>query len=469
MGKLIVKEPGLLTTVQDLGRWGYQQYGVAVAGAMDLFSMEVSNKLLGNPVNTAVLEMTLMGGSFQVTEDISLAITGADMGANVDGKPVPMWQSFVLKAGQVLSFSLAQKGVRTYLSLMGGLDIEPVLGSCSTFLSGKMGGFKGRKLASGDEISFQDPKGAFPSKKLPEKNRPVIVEEASIRVVLGPQEDHFTKESIELFLEEEYILTDQVDRMGYRLTGRAIPHSLGPDIISDGIVFGSVQISGDGQPTIMMADHQTTGGYTKIATVISPDLVTLAQLGPKNKVKFSRISPEEAHEIYRSWRRNLDTIEEDFIDLHKEEENMDKIDVESIGKIMDYFDSSGVGELVFEIDDFHLELRKASPKKNQAEKIKRVTQVENEATHQGDEVAHDNEDGIQVKAPVDGICYRAPGENEAPFIEVGQRVKKGDTLLIIEVMKMMNEIPAPQEGTIKSIHFENEDRVEAGNVVVTME
>lgn len=467
MGELIVIEPGLLTTIQDGGRWGYQQYGVAVAGAMDTYSMELANRLLGNSPQEALLEMTLIGGVFEVTKKSFMAISGADMGAKIDGRPISLGQSFALEPGQKLSFSFAKNGVRTYLAIAGGFDIEEVLGSLSTYLPGKMGGYKGRKLESGDALALKNMPDGLELRKYPIEKVKKVSDHNIIRVVMGPQDDYFSEEAIDIFLKEEYRLTDQVDRMGYRLSGKVIEHLEGPDIISDGILFGSVQISGDGQPTIMMADHQTTGGYTKIATVISPDLPILAQLNPGKKVKFKKLEAIEAQEVYRAWRSELDKIEEDFVVLNGKEEEMEKLNVESIGKLMDYFTSSNVGELVFDLDDFHLELRKGN-KDTGKSKEKTNEAREDVNIEKKERTVSKDPSLVEVEAPVDGVCYRAPGEGEAPFIEVGQKVKKGDTLLIIEVMKMMNEVVAPSEGHIVSIDFENEERVEAGTVIVTI-
>lgn len=468
MGDLIIVEPGLLTTIQDGGRWGYQQYGVAVAGAMDHFSMEVANKLLGNPGQGPLLEMTLSGASFQVTEETYMAITGADMGARIDGNDIPMWETFLLKPGQTLSFSLAKKGIRTYLALGGSFDLDPILGSLSTYLPGKMGGFKGRKLEKGDVISLKNLDKDLEMRGFPESLRPTYSPGEEIRVVLGPQDDYFTDQGKEDFLSSDYSLTDKVDRMGYRLKGAKVAHLDKADIISDGILFGSVQVSGDGQPTIMMADHQTTGGYTKIATVISPDLCKLAQMKPGDKIRFKEVSPDQAQGIYKSWRRDLDKIQETFIDTGRKDVEMDNIGVESIGKIMDYFASSEVNEMVFEYGDFHLELKKNS-KAGESKTSRPGKKKDDFPVQVKNPVVEVDENIAQVKAPVDGVCYRAPGEGEEPFVEVGQRVAQGDTLLIIEVMKMMNEIKAPRDGVIKSIDFENEERVEAGKVILTIE
>lgn len=352
MGELIVKEPGLLTTIQDQGRWGYQQYGVAVAGAMDQVSMEIANKLVGNSPTEGVIEMTLLGACFTASEDCLIAVTGADMDPKIDGKSVGMYRTLLLKQGQLLSFGSAKRGVRSYLALAGGFDLEAVLGSKSTYLRGRMGGLKGRQIDKGDRIGLLASQDLDLAYELPDKFIDKPQSQGVVRVVLGPQEYAFTQEGIDTFLLEEYKLTKDIDRMGYRLEGPKISSKKGSDIISDGIAFGSIQVTGDGQPTILMADHQTTGGYAKIATVITPDLSVLAQMGQGAKLKFKEISPDQAQEVYKIWRKKLNNIHKNFTKIQ------DGIDFKYAKNLMNNFSLSELNRVYVDTGEFSIEMEK---------------------------------------------------------------------------------------------------------------
>ena len=295
-----VLQPGVQTTVQDLGRFGYQQFGVPVAGAMDPRSMKLANLLLDNDPGEAVLEITIMGPQLVFDEPNYFTLTGGDLGALLDGKPCPRYQAVRAEAGQTLRFLGLKNGCRAYLSFAGGLDIPPVMGSRSTYLKAKIGGFKGRRLEAGDELAFRSPK---PDLIFAERRQLGIdfvpQKQYDLRVILGPQDDCFTEEGIRTFLTEIYTVSAEFDRMGCRLEGALIEHKNGGDIISDGIAFGAVQVPSAGKPIIMAADRQTTGGYTKIATVISADFRFLGQLKGGDKVRFVPVSVEQAQRSLR--------------------------------------------------------------------------------------------------------------------------------------------------------------------------
>lgn len=295
---LEVIEGGLLTTVQDLGRYGYERFGVPVCGAMDPFALQAANALVGNSLGEAALEITLLGPTLRATEGCLVALAGADLGPALDGEPVPTWHSFWLPEGATLQFTGRQSGCRAYLAVAGGFDLPCLLGSRSTFLRGGWGGFQGRALRPGDVLPLRPPRGGQQSlfgRRLREDMRPPYEDEVVVRVVLGPQDDAFTAEGIDAFLGSEFAVGPNSDRMGYRLSGPRIAHRAGADIVSDGIALGAVQVPGDGQPIVMMADRQTTGGYTKIATVISADIPLLAQCVPgAGRVRFVQAGLEEA-------------------------------------------------------------------------------------------------------------------------------------------------------------------------------
>ena len=279
---------GALTTVQDAGRSGFLQYGVTGCGAMDRKAYEDANKLVGNEGSEAVIEMTLYGGIYEFTCDTSAAVTGADMG-------VETYRTLRVKAGERLVFGPAKDGCRTYLAVQGGIQVPLVMGSRSTDLKAKIGGLEGRKLRAGDVLETVEGLDAAAERSLA---RPEISQEFTLRVIAGPQDDRFTDKGLKIFYSSEFTVSNDSDRMGIRLSGPAIESAGTSDIVSDAIVFGSVQITSAGLPIVLMADRQTTGGYAKIATVCSFDLPKLAQARPGAKVRFKEISIGEAERCH---------------------------------------------------------------------------------------------------------------------------------------------------------------------------
>lgn len=297
-----VIQPGILTTVQDAGRFGYMDSGIGPGGVMDAEAYAAGNLLTGNPPDAAVLEMTLAGITAQFTEDTVIALTGADMNASLDGVRIPAYQRISVRKGQTLSMGSAVRGLRAYLAVAGGIDTPPVMGSRSTNLKCHFGGYEGRPLQAGDTIPVGRPADSegvtIPCGEENRSLRPDFPGNIQVRVVAGPQADAFTVGGWETFLTTRYVVTSESDRMGMRLAGPPIESVNGVDIVSDGIVSGSVQVPKSGTPIILMTDHQTTGGYAKIATVCSFDLPKLAQLRPGQTVSFRRISVKEAQNLY---------------------------------------------------------------------------------------------------------------------------------------------------------------------------
>ena len=291
MGIRVLKG-GMQTTVQDLGRTGYQSQGFSVAGAMDVRSFKIANLLLDNPMNEAMLEFTLIGPTLEFTSATIIAITGGDFSPTVNGEPVPMYTALYINKGDVLKFQSARTGSRGYVAFSSYLDIPVVMGSRCTNLKSEIGGFKGRKLQAGDYIGFRIKRRYLPyflSRKLDINE--FDQEEITLRVILGPQDDLFSKQGIETFLNNEYTVTSDFDRMGCRLEGPYIAPKKTSDIISDGIALGSIQVPSHGKPIILLSDRQTTGGYAKIATVASVDIPKLAQRKTDHKV-------QEAQKLY---------------------------------------------------------------------------------------------------------------------------------------------------------------------------
>lgn len=312
MAFLKIIKPGLLTTIQDRGRFYYQRWGVPVAGAMDEYALRVGNMLVGNNEGECCLEITLLGPEIEFLEPGVVAITGADLGANLDNRYCEPWKAFNVKKGEVFKFTGIRNGCRAYLAAAGGFKVPSVMGSKSTFLRAKIGGMDGRALQEGDELDINFPifTNNLSCKTVPEKYRYIPRYPQIVRVILGPQVDAFTQKGINTFLNSKYMITHESDRMGCRLEGPKIEHTDKPDIISDGITAGSIQVPGNGQPIIMMADRQTTGGYAKIATVITPDLWKLAQAKPGDSIGFISVTLSQAHDAYIEYEKKLQKLPE---------------------------------------------------------------------------------------------------------------------------------------------------------------
>ncbi len=308
---IIVENPGIQTTVQDEGRFGYQQFGVSPAGPMDTQSFYLANILAGNPRGESALEITFMGPSLKFEKDNIIAVTGANVSPAVDGTPIPMYQAVLVHEGQTLSFGVASGGSRAYIAFTGGLDVPVIMGSKATLMRNKLGGVEGRKLEKGDRIGFCNPKTNLPKmglrkmepEKFPEK-------ELTLRVVTGPQDNAFTEEEVRKFFWFGATITNESDRMGIRLEREEpLHHIKDGNILTDGVAFGSIQVPTNGQIIIMMADRQTTGGYTKIGTVISVDLPKLAQAQPGYRVRFVRVGVQLAQDLYLRKQKELRRLE----------------------------------------------------------------------------------------------------------------------------------------------------------------
>lgn len=296
METIKILDAGLLTTVQDLGRYGFQRYGVSASGVMDEYSAKIANKLVGNKVGEAVLETTLKGVQIEFLQNTAVAITGGNCDVTLNGTKIELWQSYLVNRGDILKMGICRSGLRNYLAFAGGIDVPIIMNSKSTNLKAKVGGFNGRKLMIGDVLSVGVGSLEAPL-TLNKYYIPTYSKDIKVGVILGQQDDHFTEAGIKTFLNETYTVTQESDRMGIRLSsvsGATIEHKNGADIISDGITFGAIQVPGSGQPIVMMADRQTTGGYTKIGNVISSDLAKLAQATPGTKVKFVEYTLEQA-------------------------------------------------------------------------------------------------------------------------------------------------------------------------------
>lgn len=309
MDAFLVQAPGSYTTVQDKGRFGYQKMGVPVSGVLDSFAGSVANLLVGNPEESAVLEITVIGPRLEFLRKMDVALAGAEMGATLNNQPVNCWESFRVSPGDILKIQQVKSGCRAYLAVSGGIEVPEVLGSRSTCVGGKLGGYQGRPLKKGDilrcgEGTFLDVPRRLPSAWIPRHSSKIV-----LRAIPGPQDDYFHEEGLVTFFQSEFTVGINANRMGYRLQGPSIPQkeNMPASIISDPSISGSVQIPADGQPIILLVE-QTMGGYTKIATVISTDIPKIAQVIPGNVIRFEKVTLETAHSLYMEQKKMMREI-----------------------------------------------------------------------------------------------------------------------------------------------------------------
>ena len=308
MGEIKINNPGLLTTVQDLGRYGFQQFGMPVAGAMDTYSLQMANSLVGNKAGEACPEANFLCPEIEFENECLIAVCGGEAPMMINNQSVEMNTGILVKAGDVLSFGMVKNGCRLYIAFAGGIEVPRVMNSKSTYLRAKLGGFKGRSLKAGDVIRIGMPPVNVQMRSIDAEYLLPIATDQKIRFITGTEISRFEFEGMLSFLNSVYTISPKSDRMGYRLSGPKIAHKEGADIISSGICNGAVQVPAHGEPIIMLADHQTVGGYTKIANVISADLPLLGQMKPGDKIRFSEVRLEVAHQLLKEQNQRLKTL-----------------------------------------------------------------------------------------------------------------------------------------------------------------
>ena len=306
-----VLSPGIMSTVQDLGRFGCARFGVAASGALDGFAVRVGNLLVGNDENAAVVETTLMGLRVKVLRDTVVAVTGGDLQARKGSEPLAMWRSHLVGEGETIVFSGPASGFRAYLAVAGGIQAAVVMGSRSTNLSSGFGGFEGRPLRKGDILAVEPVQDAvrFAGRGFTPAAVPAYASPWCLRVIWGPQDDHFSEAGKQTFVSAAFTVSPDSDRTGIRLKGPVVARrpALEESIISEGILSGAIQVPGDGQPIIILGET-ASGGYRKIATVISADLPLLGQITPGDEVAFEAVSMDEAVQALREMENRIDTF-----------------------------------------------------------------------------------------------------------------------------------------------------------------
>ena len=311
MKAIHVVRAGMLTTIQDRGRWGLQGRGVPVAGPMDLCSHRLANALVGNDPAAATLEVTLVGPELEFNAERVSAIAGAEFEVTVDDRAVPLNAAFLVPAGAHLRFGRRLRGARAYLAVEGGIAVPPTLGSRATHVISVMGGLDGRPIKAGDVLPLTDAvrTGGPPTTEPRPPVVPLPDRAARLRVLAGPQEDLFSRGALDVLQSAPYTISSTSDRMGFRLDGPKLTHARGADIISDATPLGVLQVPASGQPILLMADRQTSGGYPKIATVIAADVSVAGQLGPGDAITFAVCTPRDALAALINQERALMAIE----------------------------------------------------------------------------------------------------------------------------------------------------------------
>jgi antagonist of KipI len=303
-----------LATIQDSGRRSWRRFGVPMSGPMDAFAFHAANSLASNPVECAVIEIGLGDAIFQATRDCVIAVTGVGYQLSVYIWEFPLWNSFFIRAGWKISLNKRDNGMWAYLAVTGGIQTQPILGSRSTYLRGAFGGFNGRQLQIGDVIetgNLSPSSHELAGRTLPKEALPAYIQNPTIDVIIGPQTKYFNDDSMDTFLSSEYSMSLTSDRMGYRLEGPQLTHRGKTELISEGMTFGAIQVTSNGQPIVMMADCPTTGGYPKIGTVATADLPLLAQCVPnKSRIRFRETTVSKAQKKYRALMSGLRSIVE---------------------------------------------------------------------------------------------------------------------------------------------------------------
>ncbi len=484
-----VIEPGLLTTVQDLGRTGLLRFGVTGGGALDQASLVLGNRLVGNPPDAAGLELTLLGPRLRFTAPGVVALTGSDVGGTLNGRPMPRWQPVRVAAGDELAFVPGQAraggGARAYLCVAGGIDVEPVMGGRGTDLFGRFGGVEGRALKAGDRLPVGEPSAGLGQLKrrrlvLPPPERGAG---APLRVVLGPQQDRFTEAAVETLLSEPYKVSNNADRMGLRLTGPVLEHTRGADMISEGIHLGSIQVPGDGLPIALTRARQTVGGYPKIATIIGADLDALGQLRPGDEVRFEAVDVATARAETLAYRERLGpeavadapAVGVGWTTGAETERMHDEIAVPAgwtpaaVAQLVTELERADVRYVKLEIEPAGItfELRRgpqsgvepAEPVSDRAEQGRGAAGVATGPADLGEAV---------VAAPMLGVFFRRPAPDQEPYAEVGQALKAGQAIGLIEVMKTYHEITVARDCILEAFLVEDGQFVEYGQAIARL-
>lgn len=495
---LLITTPGLMTTVQDMGRHGYGRFGVPISGALDEGALRWANLLVGNEPNAAALEITLLGPTFTVvgTQSLVLALTGADCGATLNGAAISPWRSFRCTPGDTITLGGCKVGARAYLAISGGIAVQPALGSRSTDLLSQLGGIDGRALRAGDRVPLSPPVELPPLRAIPDTKIPRHEPAPTLRVILGPQDDRIATDALATFLSAPYTISNESNRMGARLLGPALTFrtdSPGADILSEGIATGAIQVPAQGQPIILLAGHQTTGGYAKIATVIGADLWRLGQAAPGSSISFRTVTIEEAREALRQFHDEINPGALVPLTMDRASmtagQTMNTANVDQQEAFTSEF-TTAAGQTdwtpaavealfaraaatditAFELSTptVRLRLQRAGGERSTTEAAGPISEQTAPATAPTAPLAPaDTEPQSEsaITAPVLGVFYRAAKPEQPPLAEPGDYVATGQVVGLIEVMKTFYEVTANAAGYITAALVENGDSVQYGQAL----
>ena len=467
--------------MQDLGRDGYGRFGLATSGALDDYALRWANLLVGNEPGDAALELTLLGPAlvYEGAMPVAAVLTGADCGATRNDEPLPRWCTSVLMPGDRLDLGACHTGARSYLAVAGGIAVPLALGSRATDQRAGLGGLAGRALQAGDRLPLAPPAALPPDAlALPAARVPRYDREIAVRVVLGPQEDCFTEDAIVTFLSSPYTVTRAADRMGLRLDGPPLTFHAGPaaaDILSEGLATGAIQVPAHGQPIILLADHQTTGGYAKIATVSSADLWRLGQTRPGDSIRFRAVPVTEAQAAARQYyaafapsalergpgtRLRVENAERGTPAADPQPAVAEAVMPHSwtpaaVQAILDRVAALDLTEFTLDVPGVRLQLRRGAAPANPAHPVGQLAAPDTPAEQTG--VGE-----FTVSAPVIGVFYHAAKAGEPPLVAPGDHVAPDQLLGLIEVMKTFHEVTTGQPARVLEILVADATPVEYG-------
>lgn len=492
---LRVVAAGLQTTVQDRGRSGWGRFGIAPGGALDDLALRWANLLVGNAPDAATLELTLLGPTllYEGPQPLVCALTGADFGATLDSVPQSLWRSFLLRPGSTLACGACRVGARGYLAVAGGVAVPLALGSRSTDPRAGLGGLDGRALRAGDLVPLAPP-AALPAQGLglPAAHIPAYGAAIIARVVLGPQDDRFTEDAIVTFLSATYTVTREADRMGLRLDGPPLAFrdgAGGADIISEGVATGAIQVPTHGRPIVLLAAHQTTGGYAKIATAIGADLWRLGQARPGDQLRFRAIPVAEAQELAARQQAACDPALLEAAPWPSEQpatEGEQQMIGEgalpalaaageggwtpdAVGRLLDRITALDLTEFTLEAPEVRLHLRRgAAPPPATIGTPSPDETAASAAILSAPASPMSASAEFTVTAPLIGVFYRSVRQGEAPLVAPGDLVAADQPLGLIEVMKTFHEVTVGRAARVVAVLAADAAPVEYGEALFTL-
>ncbi|WP_368645931.1 5-oxoprolinase/urea amidolyase family protein [Alkalibacterium putridalgicola] len=472
-----ITNSGMHTTVQDSGRNGFQRYGFSASGAMDLTSLRLANILVGNERDEAGLEMMVTGSSFLFTQSNTIALTGAECRPKINGKPVKMYQTLKIDAGDELTTGSLKGGTLAYIAFAGGLDIPEVMNSRSTSTRYSLGGFHGRTLETGDSIAFRKPDPSLNKRTrdfLPDWVNQDTEDNIHLRVIPASKIELFSEKAAAGFFEKEYTVSSRSDRMGYRLDGPKIETISQEAVISEATVLGDVQVPPNGQPIVLLADRQTTGGYPVIGTVCTVDIPRLVQCYPGKSIQFEPITLKKAQHLLKKQERFLKRVETNFKKQKETTENTSAAtdgkdnqedgdwSADRVSELIETVDASSLNYFSYEDEQIKIRLVKQNPQ------LKEVGRNVSERKTRPEPTLVPLET-LTISSPLVGLFYTSPENKETPFVKEGDRVTAGQTVGRVEALNLSYDVTADKSGIVRSFQVNDGQMVEYGQPIMELE